>query len=186
MPGLRGAAGREDGGVGYLNQVEPHADSPLSMIPKPASRKGYGRMRSLPLIAIMLAGLGACAVPAEQVALPRPGGPAAATGPADCAAAVFPDDRFISDWGTDRYTGRCRYGSQQTDVWREGQRMFVGTRGGERRQIRLSPEVVGESVFSDGCRTHYYFNLSPDGHGALMQIVEQNGVQRVWERRSDP
>lgn len=134
-------------------------------------------MRHLLLPAIFC--VTACVVPvAEPVA-------EVAAPPVACEAAVFPDDRFISPSFTDKYNGRYGYGSRLLDVWRQEQRLFIGSPGGPWRQLQRTPEVGGEGSFRDGCGTDYQFILPPDGPGGYLVMREPSGRQSEWHRRSN-
>jgi hypothetical protein len=107
--------------------------------------------------------------------------PAAAQ--AGCAAATFPDDRFIAQAFTDKFNGRYHNGERQLDVWRREQRLFVGEPGGKPRQLRRASDIPGAGEFLDGCGRAYQFVLPPDGPGDYVTIVEPSGARAEWHRR---
>lgn len=100
-----------------------------------------------------------------------------------CAAATFPDDQLIGPAFTDKFTGRYWSGSRHLDVWRQNQRMFIGTPGGPMRQLRRASEIPGEGLFRDGCGITYHFILPPDGPGGMLRVTERTGDTSEWRRR---
>ncbi len=100
-----------------------------------------------------------------------------------CAEAAFPDDRFVGPAFTDKFTGRYWKGSEHLDVWRQDQRMFIGSPAGPRRQLERASDIPGEGLFRDGCGIGYHFILPPDGPGGMLRMTEPNGARSQWRRR---
>lgn len=102
---------------------------------------------------------------------------------AQCDAATFGDDPAISAAFTDKFTGRYWNSNEQVTVWREGQRLFIGSPEGARVQLQRANPTQGSGAFRDGCGATYDFFLPPDGPGGYFVITEPNGSRSEWHRR---
>ena len=124
---------------------------------------------------VALATLGACTATTAPPPLPLAGQP-------DCAAATFSDDRFVAPAFTDKLNGRYHSGARHLDVWREGQRLYIGTPGSERRQLQRT-SIPGSGDFRDSCGRSYRFILPPDGPGGFLLITDPGSAATEWHRR---